>query len=474
LFLAASLATVVAMFYAIENSHGTRAWHRYLEASEARRDRNNLADFLPPPVSDDLNFAKTPLLEGGAYKGKAAPPITGRIASAAGLVEHDAMGDFQKGTWTCFECADAGSITLSTEAMEGARRVLASFKPYTAEIDELRNAAQRPSSRFEADYYSPVQSVPDFVFLRRLTQIFSCRALAELAVGDPAAAYADLEVVRKMADGLQRQPTLLAAMMRCAILGSPYTQPFYEGWARGQWTQSQYEHFQEYFAAADLLQNVDWSMRGGERLGLRDLVLNHSGKELVKLFNFTSGNNGNPTLQDRLKEAGYRLMPRGWWLRGLVVHQEILDRTLGDIYDPKKLRVNAAACDGAGVEIDQAISAASPFHFLAAVAIPNVGRAFKRAADNQIRIDQAMLVCALERYRLSHKEYPASLDNLVPEIASSIPKDPFSGRTPSYKRQPDGTFLLFSASQSDEDSDEPSPEDVVWPFRRAPGLVAEH
>jgi hypothetical protein len=84
------------------------------------------------------------------------------------------------------------------------------------------------------------------------------------------------------------------------------------------------------------------------------------------------------------------------------------------------------------------------FHFVAAAAIPNMGRALKRAAEIEIVNHQAMLVCALERHKFRHGAYPARLEDLVPAVVSKLPKDATSGEVPFYQRQTDGTFLLVS------------------------------
>jgi hypothetical protein len=49
---------------------------------------------------------------------------------------------------------------------------------------------------------------------------------------------------------------------------------------------------------------------------------------------------------------------------------------------------------------------------------------------------QAALAC--ERYRLSHGEWPADLDALVPEYLEAVPPDPFDGKAIRYKQIPEG------------------------------------
>ncbi len=55
------LVTLVALFYAIENWRGRRAWQDFKREREAKGERFDLASFVPPPVPNDQNFFETPL-----------------------------------------------------------------------------------------------------------------------------------------------------------------------------------------------------------------------------------------------------------------------------------------------------------------------------------------------------------------------------------------------------------------------------
>src|SRR5579872_4762843 len=58
----AALVTFVALGYVEENWRGKRAWEAYRNELEAKGEKLDLKDFIPPPVPDDQNFAMTPFL----------------------------------------------------------------------------------------------------------------------------------------------------------------------------------------------------------------------------------------------------------------------------------------------------------------------------------------------------------------------------------------------------------------------------
>src|SRR5438309_430641 len=63
LFVAACLVTLILFAYAEENWRGKHAWQKHRHYWEAKGEKFGLADFAPPPVPDDQNFAFTPLLK---------------------------------------------------------------------------------------------------------------------------------------------------------------------------------------------------------------------------------------------------------------------------------------------------------------------------------------------------------------------------------------------------------------------------
>src|SRR5579859_1455404 len=55
MFGAACLATVIAVFYAEENWRGRHDFDKFKQEWEAKGEKFNFDDFVPPPVPDDQN-----------------------------------------------------------------------------------------------------------------------------------------------------------------------------------------------------------------------------------------------------------------------------------------------------------------------------------------------------------------------------------------------------------------------------------
>ena len=62
IFGLACLVTLIALFYAEEDWRGWHAWNKFKREWEAKGEKFDFADFVPPPVPDDQNFALTPIV----------------------------------------------------------------------------------------------------------------------------------------------------------------------------------------------------------------------------------------------------------------------------------------------------------------------------------------------------------------------------------------------------------------------------
>jgi hypothetical protein len=167
---------------------------------------------------------------------------------------------------------------------DNAAEVLDSFKDIDPELAELRTAANRPYAQFTNTHANAfLADIPHFIVLRTLTQLFTIHANAELASGHSDRAFADIHVVRRVADALSNQSTLRVAMMRVAILGLTL-QPFESGLSTNAWSDEQLVAFQKYFESINLLADMDVALRGGERNGVTRLVEDMPRKQFMEMM----------------------------------------------------------------------------------------------------------------------------------------------------------------------------------------------
>jgi hypothetical protein len=88
---------------------------------------------------------------------------------------------------------------------------------------------------------------------------------------------------------------------------------------------------------------------------------------------------------------------------------------------------------------------------LAAMLLPALNRIITKAAVGQTVADEAVLACALERYRLANGQFPDKLDALVPSFVSQLPHDPITGEPYKYRHTDEGRFVLYSVGWNEKD-----------------------
>ena len=144
------------------------------------------------------------------------------------------------------------------------------------------------------------------------------------------------------------------------------------------------------------------------------------------------------------------MIPRGWAWQNLATAADLYTNVI-DGMDPAGQLVFPDKMAAYSKQLNMVLSHWSPYTFMVLQVTPNWTRAFSTTTANQTMVNQARIACALERYRLAHGEYPESLDALVPQFIDVIPHDVIGGQPPHYRRNADGTFLLYSIGWSQKD-----------------------
>lgn len=310
-------------------------------------------------------------------------------------------------------------------------------------MNELRQASQRPQAAFVLRGMDPVSmEIPNFVACRTLVQLFAINASAELALGHAESAFQDLFVISRMVEALHSSSTLVATMIRVAIVGLA-TDVFWEGLATGRWSDAQLEQFQKRFGSYDLVADVERSLRQGERA--------HG--------NWIIGKLATTSLIERIRLSelkgwswmgwGIALIPQGWHYQNRVVFNRVWDEAGFLPYDARQRRFLPHRPPAKSVE--QLIREAGSFGWFASIAIPNCVKAGVVAGHNQVAADQIVIACALERYRRAQGQYPATLDALVPRCLDKLPHDLMNGEALKYRVSPRNEVTLYSVGWDQKD-----------------------
>ncbi|MBM3887785.1 MAG: hypothetical protein FJ388_01530 [Verrucomicrobia bacterium] len=492
LFAVACLVTLLVLFHVGENWRGERAWAAYREQLVAKGAKLDWAAFIPPRVPDDQNFAMTPFL---------APlqdfdPATGKLRETGAL---KCVQDFAKSlptgslvSWRSGQRIDLvawrdalqkppsdnpseikSQPRTAQERAAAAPAVLAALKPYEPIIEELRVASRRPHMRFNLNYAAenPIEiQLPHFGPLRQVWRVLTLRASAELASGQTAQAFDDLDMILRTL-GATRNDFLIGHLVTMAGLDMA-AQVLWEGLADHRWSDAQLRSLQARLQAMDCLADA-WNAFQAERAGfgnaLFDFVRRLPGRKLLPLLQDVSGGSATESVAGGLI---FSLIPRGWLYFEQLSYNRVFEEQFLPIFDttarrihPRRVRQNEQTFEKRG------LSVIWQHRVLVHMLLPAVTQISRRSALGQTTVDEATLACALERCRLADGKFPETLDALVPRFIAKLPHDIITGQPLKYRRD-DGGYTLHSVGWNEADDggqlgvkSVPASEDGDWVWR---------
>lgn len=434
-----------------EDEVGHREWARVKSELEAKGEKLDWASFVPDPLPDDLNFMRTPFMEGILYRESPDPNRIRRLESrnAGSLTSFlkrpdTALAVNWKGIADTFRSNSWSEVP--GPSTNPAAMVVEWMRPLENDFAELRVAATRPYSQLRfsvTNAYEPYR--PNYGALRRLAQQLAVLAAAELTDGDPQLAIDDLRVNFAISRGLEDQGSLVGFMIAVAIDGLTVG-PVSQGLVERRWSDQQLVELDKILVRVDLPGSYPGMIRA-ERA-----AANQSFENWVAPVIVSSGSTGarSPWFLDQKYR---RLQPNGWLLCSKATFDEIMQDEVLPLYD-ENLRI---VRKNGLTQLNERLNKLADSHYardrFALIAIPNLWRAIEIIAKTQTMINEARVALAIERRRLKTGQVPASLAELAPEFIDTLPHDLLGGEPLRYRRVTDDRYLLWSVGWNEVDED---------------------
>jgi hypothetical protein len=487
LFGLACLVTMIALGYIEEDWRGKHDWEKFKREWEAKGEKFDFKDFVPPAVPDDQNFAMAPIWVesikatlgpersrqwfGDKYAENGRTNFTDRLElnvwrnNDSG--NQPTNGNWAKGTVTELEpwqayyrsateveklpfpsrkAATTNEFPIAPQPQLPAQDVLLALSKYDPAIEELRQASRLPFSRFPLDYDCEFPGgilLPHLAVLKRSTQVLQLRAIAELQNGQPEKALADLTLLMRLTDSIRAEPFVISHLVRIAMFQITL-QPVWESLAEHRCSNEQLVTLDAELAKLDFLADYHFAMRS--ELGLlrasTDYLI-HNRKDLWMLFS----ENGVSIIPPRL----YPLIPIGWFYQNQLNCARMVVEDYVPLADVNQETVSPASARHADEALRAETKKTTPYNIVEKLVLPWLGNAIKKFAYAQASVDLARTAIALERYRLVHGEYPESLDTLAPQFISVVPHDVIGGQPLKYRRTANGQFVLYSIGWNETD-----------------------
>lgn len=465
------LITFVALLITEENWRGKHDWERYKSEWEAKGERFDLAGVAPPPVPDDQNFFMAPIWAG--VLNKQWDPKTQdwklrdtniidrlrmqRDANLPGVESPNGGGSWEKGRITDLKpwqdyyrqaALQTNLFPVPPQSRAPAEDVLLALSKSDSAIEELRQASRRPYARFpinyDAGFDAVAASLDHFAELKRCAQMLQLRTIAELQLGRTEDALADTKLMLGLTDALRTEPFLISHLVRVA-LASITLQPIWEGLAQHKWSDSQLAELGEALAKEDFLADYQFAMRGERACGNEAMAR-------YRVGHFSTGS-------DNAQDLPRWLMPGGFFYQNQIVVDRLYQQFSLPAVDAAARRVHVEMCTTNA--LNAALGARTPYTIFARLLFPAFQKAALRFARLQASSDMASVACALERYRLAHGDYPATLDAIAPQFIDKVPHDIINGQPLHYRRTDDpppqgsgaaaGRFVIYSVGWNEKD-----------------------
>jgi hypothetical protein len=325
---------------------------------------------------------------------------------------------------------------------------------FAPEFNMIRAAAERPFARPDGNYQQLyLAPTPNLTAVRTVAYRLAGRARAFVMRNRPDLAVNELNLLNSFRVCLEAKPTGKPTTATTAAADAAVATAFADAVSSGLhwalWRDADLAAFEEQLSRIDIV-GAAWSALETERAGSCQLLATGSRSDIAAemLFNRRTF---SPDAKMALALA-VQIVPGGW-IEQNMVHAAEWDQKLIDSTDHLQTVIHPHQADDAGNAIvDDAKAHRHSFAYLLAKnSYANKGAALKTAAQAQADVNETLVACALERYRLARGKFPATLQELAPDFIKLLPTDPVSGEPLHYRLLNPGNFLLYSVGWDTKD-----------------------
>lgn len=422
LSLALLLVSIVAPFYSEEYLRGRWAWERHVRDLAARGISLDIKKLIPPPVPDAENVAAAPIF---AELFATNLPGEARLkAMKMPTVKRSGDADWRAGLHQ--------DLNVWRKAFTNDN-LLAALERYAPELKEMEAALQRPKVCFPVEYEKGYDALfPQATAVLYVGRIYNAKILAEVETGQMAAAFRDLKTMLRLGELIKDEPSVIVMLVRVALYHLPM-QSLWDGLVAHAWTDEQLADLQRNLEQVDMLAHLEisWTAERGMNVWLLQTCLKDPRGISVLCFNDSPS---SPPL--------IALWPRGWFYQNALRVDAMYDAKIMRAVNARAARISPLLVDSADKQISKL--PCNVFNVGVRILLPVVKGTSSKVAAGQTYVSEAAVACALERYWLQHRRYPAALAELVPQFLAAVPHDVVDGQPLRYRLDGEGGFVLYS------------------------------
>ena len=468
---AVTLLTLGALLYSWVNLSGARQWRMTQEMLKAEGETLDFRAFCNGPIPDAENFCAIPLLKDLRLvvdndERKGEPGENLKKLKEINLPSYNKRPPQKLGERTDLKMwADAlrkeGWLPASADSGNPARDVLSGLAKQDALVRELAAGLNRPKAQWTPDWktaeWDILRSVrlPHINFAISISQTLRLRGIAAARAGDAAQAHESALIISRLAQASLNDPFVIGPLVAISA-SSLLCDTTWELCDAHAGSVEDFTKLETALMGLDfqraILNAFRFEMAGGVE-SLQFMKRNRKlGRELFDILQITmfaqeaASDDFSTRASRALSTALFYAIPSGWFDASTAV---IADFNFKYIIKPLRdhgyIESRQASKDG-----EEQITAMKkkiwmhPSYLMATLTVPRVSGAIDKAIYSEALRNQAVIACALERYRIENGSYPDSLDGVKLANGAALPLDVVNGKPMNYRKTADGRYALWS------------------------------
>lgn len=467
-----TVLTILLLFRQYINWSGTKRWVAVQEELAKEGESIDFRKVTPEPVPDDQNFCAIPLLkdlastpvftddksEAGLHRQRlvdAALPKNDKAGPRPGYSQGPELGKKMNLQDWAEWLRKEGSLPMPSDAGDPAKDILTALKKDDALINELAAGLTRPGAQWTPPWKTRTLpenlfevSLPHYTVIRELTQMLCFRSIVAARAGDVIKAHEALLIATRINQATMQEPFLIGLLVASAN-SNFISSAVWELCNTHTGKAADFHRLQKELAQMNHRKSALHAWRG-ELASIVDATAYMKRTRDARTIQVTDG----PTqvYRNNLTALAFHLIPDGFFdANAASIARWNLD------YNIKPLRdgdVNAFLAKQTELEalIIEHKGQFSYQHFdemLALIVMPATVKIAVRVSYTQSLMNEAIISCALERYRIEHDSYPDKLAEVYE--AETLPKDMISGAPLGYRRTEEGRYKLWSVGFDGKD-----------------------
>ena len=318
----------------------------------------------------------------------------------------------------------------------------------SAALDKMREAIKLPKSRYPVDYTpGPGTLLPHLGKLKGLATIVRYKSFLASGSDDTTNAVAEIENLVAMARTLDQEPDMIAQLVRIALIAiagnsldhclnvNSLNESELAGLAIA-FSQSEKTNLMGQALIGELAINTPVFQLVGSR--------SKSAVELVEGAQQVGGFSTHALDSWLIHEPRF-FRAIGFWDRDLLYFLSVMETNIAlDAFSPPRSLAAADNFEKADLEMER------KHYYLSRLFVKGLSKAITKEVNSIALIRTSTSAIAVERFRLTHGQFPESLNELVPQFLSAVPGDPFDGQPLRYHRLANG-YVVYSVGRDGHD-----------------------